>query len=189
MSQAAQESPGAGAVAVVPGHGPDPAHNGEPDVISVSGPMVFWTLLVFAGLVYVLGKYAWKPILGALDKREAGLRQAVVDARKLKAELAEIEDVRQRTADEAKAEAKAIVADARKAAVEAGRVIQAKAREESQILLENAQREIKTATERARADLRRESADLAVQIASALVEDSLDEKRGRELADKLIGQV
>jgi hypothetical protein len=64
-----------------------------------------------------------------------------------------------------------------------------KARDEAQILLANAQRELKAAHEKALADLRRESADLAIGLSRKIIGESLDEKKSRDLVDRLIKTV
>ena len=94
-----------------------------------------------------------------------------------------------RAKKEADEKAKEIVAAARDAAKEAAHAIEQKARSEAQILMENAQREIKAAEEKAAANLRRESADLAVALAGRLLSENLDTDKNRQLIDGLINEV
>lgn len=166
----------------------DDAHGG-PNPIQVSGPMMGLTWLTFGLLAFVLYKVAWKPILTALDQREKQIRDALEEARLTREEYAQIDEKRTQLIDEADAKARAIVEQARKAAVETAQTIEAKARDEANILLANAQREISTAHEKALADLRRESADLAVGLTRKILADQLDESRGRELVDRMLKQV
>ena len=168
---------------------PGAGGHGTPNPVQVSGPMMGLTWLTFGLLALVLYKVAWKPILTALDKRETEIRTALEEARKTREEWARIEEKRRQLIDEADAKAKAIVHQAREAAVEAANAIEGKAREESQILLANAQRELKTAHEKALAELRRESADLAIDLSRKIIGESLDEKKSRELVDRLIQRV
>ena len=163
--------------------------HGMPNPIQVSGPMMGLTWLTFGLLAAVLYKVAWKPILHALDKREADIRLALEEAQKTRAEYTRIEEKRRQLVDEADAKAKDIVNQARQAAVEAAAVIENKAREEAHILLENARREIRTAHQKALADLRQESADLAIGLSRKIIGESLDEKKSRDLVDRLIKTV
>ncbi len=168
------------------------AHEGEhggPNPIQVSGPMMGLTWLTFGLLALVLYKVAWKPILTALDQREKQIRDALEEARLTREEYARIEEKRAQLIDEADAKARAIVEQARKAAIETAQTIEAKARDEANILLTNAQREIAIAHQKAIADLRRESADLAVGLSRKILADQLDETRGRNLVDRLLKQV
>ena len=166
----------------------DGAHGG-PNPIQVSAPMMGLTWLTFGLLAFVLYKVAWKPILTALDQREKQIRDALEEARLTREEYAQIDEKRAQLIDEADAKARAIIEQARKAAIETAQTIEAKARDEANILLSNAQREISTAHEKAIADLRRESADLAVGLTRKILADQLDESRGRELVDRMLKQV
>ena len=168
---------------------PGAGDHGAPNPVQVNGPMMGLTWLTFGLLALVLYKVAWKPILAALDKREADLRHALDEARKTREEYALIEERRKQLIDEADAKAKDIVHQARQAAVEASAAIEVKAREEAQILLGNAQRELKSAHEKALAELRRESADLAIGLSRKIIGESLDEQKSRALVDRLIKTV
>lgn len=173
--------------AEIPAPGAD--GHGAPNPVEVNAPMMGLTWLTFGLLALVLYKVAWKPILTALDKREHEIRTALEESRKTREEYARIEEKRKQLIEEADARAKDIVNQARQAAVDAANIIENKAREESQILLANAQRELKTAHEKALAELRRESADLAIGLSRKLIGESLDEKKSRDLVDRLIKTV
>ncbi len=165
------------------------AETHAPNPMSLDATMMILTWITFLVVAAVLYRVAWKPILAGLDKREATIRKALEDAAKAQQELERINQQRQQQIDEADAKAKAIVQQARQAAVEAANAIEGKAREESQILLANAQRELKTAHAKALAELRRESADLAIDLSRKIIGESLDEKKSRELVDRLIHRV
>jgi F-type H+-transporting ATPase subunit b len=157
--------------------------------IQVSGHMMGLTWLTFGILALLLYKVAWKPILTALDQREKQIRDALEEARLSREEYARIEEKRKQLIDEADAKARQIIEQARHAAVESANTIEARARDEANILLANAQREIKTAHEKAIADIRRESADLAVGLSRKILAEQLDEPRSRSLVDRLLQQV
>lgn len=157
--------------------------------LDVSAPMMGLTWVTFAILAFVLYKIAWKPVLSALDTRERQIRTALEEAEKSRVEYAEIEARRKELIDEADAKAREIVEQARKAAVETAQKIQDKARDEAGILLANAQREITTAHATALADLRRESAELAIGLSRKILADQIDESRGREIVNRLLEKV
>ncbi len=165
------------------------AHHGETGVLDVSGSMLLWTWVTFLIVAALLYKLAWKPILAALDEREKHIRDSVDNAERVSRELATIDEQRGRIIRGADEQAKSIVSASRKAASEAARVIENQAKEESQILIENAQREIKAAEEKAAAALRRESADVAVALASRIIGEQLDETRNKALTDKLLKEL
>ena len=161
----------------------------EVNLVGINKQMVLWTWVTFGLLLLILHKFAWKPILSALDQREKGIRESVENAEKIRIELEQIEGKRERLIKEADDKAKEIVATARKAAVEASRVIENKAKEEANILLENANREIKAAREKAEATLRHDSAELAIALAGKLIGENLDDTKNRTLTEQLINKI
>ncbi len=132
-----------------------------------------WTLVVFLLVVLVLGKFAWGPVLGALQKREEFIREALETARRereqAEARLAEYE----RKLHEARTEALAIVDEARRDADVLGRRIEQEAQEEARAAVARAKREIAIAGETAIKDLYATSARLATQVAEKLLRREL----------------
>ena len=169
-------------------HGADHGGGGD-SVLAPDQQMVLFTWLVFAVLLVILYKFALKPITDGLQAREEHIRTAMDEADQARKQLQDIESSRDAMISEADEKAKEIVSEARKAAEEAARVIKEKANADSQIMIENAQREIAEAENRARADLRKDSADLAISLAGKLVGENLDDDRNRALTDKLISEI
>ena len=151
--------------------------------------LVILTWVSFFAVMAILHKFAWKPILAALDAREDMIRKAVENADNAKAELNRINETRQKLITEAEIKAKEIIEQSRKAAIEAAKTIQQKTREEAQIMLQNVQREIQEETAKAQAKLRRESAELAVGLASKLIQENLDNAKNRQLIDQYIKEI
>jgi len=161
----------------------------EVNPMEISGQMVIWTWVVFALMLFVLYKVAWKPILAKLDEREKDIQDAIDHAQQLREELAAIEEVRAKTIAEADDKAKAILDAARKGAHEQAKAIESKAREEAQIMVENAKREIDNSRAKAEDALRTESAAWARELAGRLLEANLDDEKNRSLTDKLIQEL
>ena len=167
---------------------PADAH-AEVNPMEISGQMVVWTWVVFAIMLFVLYKVAWKPILARLDEREKDIQDSIDHANQLREELAGIEAVRTKTIAEADEKAKAILDAARKGAQEQARIIETKAREEAQIMVENAKREIDNSRAKAEDALRTESAAWARELAGRLLDANLDDEKNRALTDKLIQEL
>ena len=161
----------------------------EPGIMTPDVTMLILTWVAFISLLIILHKFAWKPILAALDAREQSIRDAVSNADRAKAELEKIQATRDQILSEAESKSKELIEQSRKAAVDAAKVIQQKTREEAQILLKNAEREIKDATERAQSILRVESARIAVELASKLIEENLDDEKNRKIVDEFIKRI
>lgn len=144
---------------------------------------VFWTLVTFLILAFLLGRFAWRPLLSAVEAREAGIRDAIDQAKREREEA-------QRTLEEHRA----LVTLARKEraeAVEAGRQdalrlksdILEEARKQREQLMAQAQAQIDAGLRQARNELRGEAADLAIQAASKLMAKNLDDAAQRRLVE------
>ncbi len=163
----------------------DPHHE-EPGVLSPDTTMVLLTWVTFFLLLTVLHKFAWKPILAALDSREEAIRKSVESAEHIEAQMARLEETRQEIINKTETTSQQMIAEARQAAEQAAKSVQAKAREEARIIMENAQRDLKEDFDRAQADLKQQSADLAVKLASKLLEENLDAKKNEKIVKQYL---
>ncbi len=134
----------------------------------------FWTVLIFVVLLWVLGRFAWGPLLGVLQSREKFIRESLESARRerqqAEARLREYEE--KLTA--ARAEATEIVEEGRRDAEETARRVQAQARAEADQMIDRARREIEIAKQTAIRELNDHGAELATRIAARIVERELD---------------
>lgn len=151
-------------------------------LFSVNLGLAFWTLLTFITLLVILGKYAWGPLLGALDKREKGIQDNIDDAKRQRDEAEKLLAEYREQLAEGRRQAQAMVAEGREAADALRKELEAKAREETQAMLANARREIAREREAAVGAVRRESVDVALAVASRLLSERLDADRDRQLA-------
>ncbi|HZN54256.1 MAG TPA: F0F1 ATP synthase subunit B [Candidatus Polarisedimenticolaceae bacterium] len=150
---------------------------------------MFWTLVIFLILAFLLGRFAWKPLLGAVDAREKGIRDAIDESRRQREE-----------AHKTLEEHRALVTLARKEraeAVEAGRQdalrlkadILDEARKQREQLMAQAETQIAAGLRQARAELRGEAADLAIQAASRLMGKNLDDATQRRLVEDYLAEL
>ncbi|MGE0638825.1 MAG: F0F1 ATP synthase subunit B [Thermoanaerobaculia bacterium] len=131
--------------------------------------VALWTLVIFALVIFVLGKYAWGPILGGLQEREkfirTSLESAKADRDAAEARLKEYTD----KLVTARAEATAIVDEARRDADVVKSRIQDEAHAEATRMIERAKREIGIAKETAIKDLYSLTARLTTDVASKIL--------------------
>jgi F-type H+-transporting ATPase subunit b len=175
----------------IPARGPDghDAHDAHaPNPLSPDAQMVIWTWVTFAAVAALLHRVAWKPILGALDARENRIRQSLEDAEHVRQAVGRLDDTRRRMLDETRADCKTMIAQARESAQEAAAQLEHKAQDRALVLYENAERDIAAMRNRVIAELRREEANLVVQVAGKLIDANLDDQKNRALADKLIAE-
>lgn len=128
-----------------------------------------WTLIIFAGVLFVLGKYAWGPILSNLQARENFIFESLEKAKKDRDEAeARLRQYEEKLAS-ARAEASAIVDEGRRDADVVKRRIEEEARQEADRIIDRARREIQIATDTATKELYTLSARLATEMATRIV--------------------
>jgi F-type H+-transporting ATPase subunit b len=169
-------------------HAASPAE-AEASLMNPDAGMVILTWVTFLALSAVLYKFAWTPILKALDAREDLLRRSIENADKVKAELEQLQQTRSRFIHEAEEKARNIISEAKLAGAQLAQGIQNKAKEEANILLENTRRDIKEEVAKAKITLREESAQIAIDLAGKLIEKNLDTETNRKLVHKLTAEV
>ncbi len=151
-----------------------------------------FTIAVFLILLFILGKFAFKPIMKGLNDREAFITNALRDAdeasKKAQAQLAEYSQ----KLDQARAEATAIVEEGRRDAEVTKRSIHEEARNEADKMIERAKREIGIARDSAVRELCDLGAKLATDAASKIVGRELSpsdhERLIRESIDEISAQ-
>jgi F-type H+-transporting ATPase subunit b len=161
----------------------------KPNLFELNAGLSVWIWLVFALLVFLLGKFAWKPILGALEAREKGIQDALDEAAQRNAEAAGLlEEHKQQLAD-ARRQANEILAEGKAAGERVRKEIEEKARVEGQAIVERARQEIERERDAAVAQLRRESVDLALAAASKLLSENLTQAKDRRLVEQFLDQM
>ena len=151
--------------------------------------LIIWTIITFLVVLLVLKKFAWPHLLAALDEREKRISDAIAAAEQARQESEEVlREHRQKlaTADE---EARQVVAEAREAGANLRQTIVSQAREEAERMLDQARTSIESEKRAAIAELRRETASLAVQAAGALIDANLDDEKNRGLVDDFIARI
>jgi F-type H+-transporting ATPase subunit b len=149
--------------------------------LTVDGGLMIWTVFIFLLLLFILERFAWPAVLGAVEAREKALEQQLAEAERNRAEAAKLLEEHRRLLAEAKGQAHAIVVESRQLAEKERAVLLEKAKQEQEELLARARREITAERDRAVAELRREAVDLSLAAASKLIEKRLDSETDRKL--------
>jgi F-type H+-transporting ATPase subunit b len=132
-----------------------------------------WTLVVFALLLWVLGKYAWGPVLSGLQGRERFIRESLESAKRNRDEsVAKLAEYEARLAG-ARDEVDAIMAEARRDAEALRQREEQRARTEAETLLDRARREIEIAKDTAVKELYQRATVLATDAASRIIRREL----------------
>jgi F-type H+-transporting ATPase subunit b len=148
-----------------------------------------WTLIVFALLVVILGKYAWKPILQNVEAREKSIQSALDEAAQRNVEAARLLDEHRAQIADARRQSAELIAEGRAAGEGVRKSIEEKARTEAQQIVERARQEIERERDAAIDALRKESVDLALAAAAKLMQQNLDQNKDRQLVERYLGEL
>ena len=151
--------------------------------------LFIWTIATFLVLFYLLRKYAWRPLLTALEERQETIRKSLDDADQAKQELERLHQESAQIIAEARADAQSIVAKSRVAAETGREDLKQKAKEEADALVRGAQRQIQLETARAVQQIRHEVVDLSLAVASKLIKKNLTQEDNDALIQDSLTQI
>ncbi|MGY5845927.1 F0F1 ATP synthase subunit B [Salegentibacter sp. HM20] len=160
------------------------------DLITPDFGLFFWQTIVFLVLIFLMAKFAWKPILGAVNNREQSINDALASADEARKEMQNLKADNEQLLKEARAERDAILKEARmlkeKVIAEATEDAQKKADR----IVAQAQETIKLEKQSAMAELKNQVAALSIEIAEKVVRKELsNEKQQHEMIDEMLGDV
>ena len=135
--------------------------------------LVFWMVVSFGLLLFILSKFAWKPILGMIKEREQTIENALNEANKARAEMAHLVAKNEELLNQAKEERNKILHDAREAAEKLKAEIVEKASKEAEDKLKQALREIETQKKAAIVEVKNTVGHMALEIAEKVLRKEL----------------
>ena len=151
--------------------------------------LYIWTIVVFLVLLFLLMKFAWKPLLAMLEKREDNIRHALLDAEKAREELANVKEDTEKLLSEARNESQTIVAAGKKNAERMKDDIIEKAQSKSNALLDEMRKQIQIEKDRAIASVKAEVVDLSIEVAQKLIKKNLSKKDNLKLINDSISSI
>ena len=148
--------------------------------------LFFWQLVIFIGLIFLMAKFAWKPILNSLESREQGIADALAAAENAKLEMANLEASNQAAAQEARTQRDEMLKEAREIKEKMIADAAGQAQEKADKIIAQAQEAIEGEKKAALADIKSQVANLSVDIAEKVTRKELTEKDAQH---KLIEQL
>jgi F-type H+-transporting ATPase subunit b len=150
---------------------------------------MFWAWGIFVLLFLILRKFAWKPLLAAVEAREKKISDSLAKAEEVQRAAASIAQKQEAALAEAHAKSKAVLDEARAQAEEFRRREAEKARTEAEGFLERAKKEIALEENRARDALRREVVDLTVEAATRVLGRTVTGEDEKRLAGEAVSEI
>ncbi|MCW2118008.1 F0F1 ATP synthase subunit B [Flavobacterium sp. 7A] len=152
--------------------------------------LFFWQILIFVGLILLLKKFAWKPILDAVNDREEGIKNALLSAENARQEMQNLQADNQRILQEARLERDNMLKDAREMKEKMVADAKNEAQAQGQKMIEQAKIAINSEKNAAMAELKLQVSTLSLNIAEKLLKDELSNKDAQtKLVEKMLGDV
>ena len=150
--------------------------------------LFFWQTLIFVGLIFLLKKFAWKPILDAVNEREEGIKNALLSAENAKKEMQNLQADNQRILQEARMERDTMLKEAREMKEKMIADSKIEAQVAGQKMIEQAKAAIESEKNAAMAELKSQVSSLSLEIAEKLLKDELSNKEAQvKLVEKMLG--
>lgn len=152
--------------------------------------LIFWMTISFSILIFILAKFAWKPIMKGLKEREDSIDQALHAADKAREEMKQLQFSNEQLLKEAKEERDNILRDARHVKENIIEEARVKANEEAIRIIENAKQSIQFEKLAAIHDMKNQLADLSIEIAEKILRQELSDKsKHNQLIERLLNEI
>lgn len=149
--------------------------------------LFFWQMLIFIGLILLLRKFAWKPILDSVNNREEGIRNALSSAEKAREEMVALQAKNEETLQQARMERDAMLKEAREIKEKMIADAKADAATEGAKMIEQAKAAINAEKNAAMAEMKAQVSSLSLEIAEKLLKEELSNKESQiKLVDKML---
>ncbi|MCL4304858.1 F0F1 ATP synthase subunit B [bacterium] len=154
---------------------------GLQNILNIEPGSVIWTIITFLIVVWLFGKYAWKPIIKGLQDRESSIRNDLETAKAEREKAGALLDDYKKAMANAKKEAAEIIQHAQDHAAKLRSEAEVEAKEQSHKLIERARADIARESEGAKAELSRHVAELTARATSRLLGRVIDDKEHEKL--------
>jgi F-type H+-transporting ATPase subunit b len=152
--------------------------------------LFFWQLLLFVALLLLLKKFAWKPILEAVNERETSIKDSLSAAEKARDEMQAVQADNKRILKEARAERDALLSEAKTASIQMINRAKEDAKAEADKITAQAQEMIQNEKKAAVNDLKSQVAQLSIEIAEKVLKTELKDKATQEkLVKQLVDEI
>lgn len=159
-------------------------------IVTPNPGLIFWMTLSFGILVFILAKYAWKPILSTLHEREKSIEEALHQADKAREEMQSMKSDNEELLRQAKEERSAILKDARDIRENMIEEAKTRANQEYNRILESAKESINYEKMAAITELKNQIATLSIDIAEKILKEELSNKESQKKhIDKMMDNI
>jgi F-type H+-transporting ATPase subunit b len=159
-------------------------------MLEVNIGTVIWTSIAFLTVLFILGKFAWKPILKAIQEREESIELALRSAENAKKEMEALQNNNEKLLNEARIERDKILKEAREAKEAVINEAKSKASEEAEKIVAQARESIHNEKMAAVTELKNQVAVLSIEIAEKIIKEQLsNEDKQKKMIENLVKDV
>ena len=152
--------------------------------------LFFMQIVILIILLFLMAKFAWKPILKSLDERESGIEDALAAAENARKEMQNLQADNAKLVKEARAEREAMMKEAREISDKMIATAKEEAKEVTATLIEKAQASIQQEKQSALAELKKNVAELSISIAESVIKKELSNKKDQlDLVEGILKEV
>ncbi|HAI83349.1 MAG TPA: ATP synthase F0 subunit B [Chitinophagaceae bacterium] len=142
--------------------------------------LVIWSTIAFLVLLFVLTKFAWKPIMAAVKERETGIEEALAKAEKMKAEMAQLQNENEALLAKAREERATLIKEAKETADKMVAAAQEKAKAEYDRIVADAQAAIHQQKNQALTEVKNQVGSMVIEVAEKVLRKQLADKPQQE---------
>ncbi len=158
------------------------------DLVTPEIGLIFWTTISFLLLLFILGKFAWKPILNSVNERETSILNALEKAENARKEMENLTADNERILKEARTERETIIKEARDIKTKMIADAKDEAKTTADAMIVQAQEAIENEKKSAMTDLKNQMASLSIDIAEKVVKEELSNKdKQLKLVEDMLG--
>jgi F-type H+-transporting ATPase subunit b len=165
------------------------AEGGGSSLIEPKFGTIFWTVLTFGTLLFLLRRYAWKPLLGALGEREKSINESIEQARRDREQAESLLQQQRELLEQSRRERAGALNEGRRDAEKVKAEILEEARAQREKLLRQTEAQVQAGMRQARTELRGVAVDLALRAAEKLLTRNLDEAAHRKLIEDYLADL
>lgn len=160
------------------------------ELVTPEWGLIFWTTLSFLILLFILRKFAWKPILYAVNDRETSIEKALAEAENARKEMQNLRADNERILQEARAEREAMLKEAREIKDKIVTDAKEQAQAEGEKMIKQAKATIESEKKAAVADIKNQVAELSISIAEKVIRENFSNKQKQlKLVDGMLGDL
>ena len=150
------------------------------ELLTPSFGLIFWTLLAFVVVLFILGKYAWKPIISSLNQREKTIADSLETAQRVKAEMAQLKSENEELMAKAREERAVMLKEARETKDRIVNEAKEQAKVEANKIITEAQAAIDTQKMAAVTDVKNQIGKLVIEVTEKVLRKELSSKEAQE---------